>query len=51
MKNIEDWDKVAKDHAEFFGKIRPAILIIGVNRFTDQILVEIEADAIVEQPT
>ena len=46
---IEDWDRVATVHGEFFGNIRPANTIIQVVRFIDpDWLVEIEADAVVE---
>jgi enamine deaminase RidA (YjgF/YER057c/UK114 family) len=46
---IEDWEKVALVHGEFFTGIRPANTIMQVVRFIDpNWLVEIEADAIIE---
>lgn len=49
LTRIEDWEKVAVVHGEFFAKIRPANTIMQVVRFIDpDWLVEIEADAIVE---
>jgi enamine deaminase RidA (YjgF/YER057c/UK114 family) len=45
---IEDWEQVAAVHGEFFGS-RPATTITQVVRFIDpDWLVEIEADAVVE---
>ena len=49
LTDIEDWEKVAHVHGEFFGDIRPANTIMQVVRFIDpDWLVEIEADAVVE---
>jgi enamine deaminase RidA (YjgF/YER057c/UK114 family) len=46
---IEDWEKAAFVHGEFFGEIRPANTIMQVVRFIDpDWLVEIEADAVIE---
>ena len=50
LTRIEDWEKVAAVHGEFFGGIRPANTVMQVVRFIDpDWLVEIEADAIVEE--
>ena len=49
LTRIEDWERVATVHGEFFGSIRPANTIMQVVRFIDPAwLLEIEADAVVE---
>ena len=46
LKNIDDWEAVARVHGEFFRDIRPASTILQVSGFIDpDWLVEIEADA------
>ncbi|MGA9362773.1 MAG: Rid family hydrolase [Bacteroidota bacterium] len=50
LTRIEDWEKVALVHGEFFKEIRPASTFVQVVRFIDpEWLVEIEADAMVEE--
>jgi enamine deaminase RidA (YjgF/YER057c/UK114 family) len=49
LVRIEDWERVAVVHGEFFGEIRPANTIMQVSRFIDpDWLVEFEADAVVD---
>ena len=49
LKNIDDWEAVARVHGEFFRDIRPASTILQVSGFIDpDWLVEIEADAMLQ---
>jgi enamine deaminase RidA (YjgF/YER057c/UK114 family) len=47
LTRIEDWQKVAAVHGEYFGSIRPANTVMQVSRFIDpDWLVELEVDAV-----
>lgn len=47
VTDIEQWEKVARAHGEFFRDIRPAMTLVQVVRLVDPaMMVEIEADAI-----
>jgi enamine deaminase RidA (YjgF/YER057c/UK114 family) len=47
VKDIEDWQEVARAHAESFGRVRPCTTMVEVSRLiAPDLLVEIEADAV-----
>ncbi len=47
IKNMSDWEAVAKAHGQRFGEILPANTLVQANLVGDEYLVEIEAEAIV----
>jgi enamine deaminase RidA (YjgF/YER057c/UK114 family) len=50
LTRIDDWEKVARVHGEFFSHIRPVSTVMQVSRFVDpDWLVEIEVDAVVRE--
>lgn len=45
VRNIEDWEAVARAHGERFGEVRPANTLVQAGLVGDEYLVEIEAEA------
>jgi enamine deaminase RidA (YjgF/YER057c/UK114 family) len=49
VRDVGDWEKVARAHAEFFGAILPATTLVEVSALVSpEMLVEIEAEAVIE---
>ncbi len=47
VTQIDQWQEVAKAHAESFGEVHPATTLVGVTRLVDpDMIVEIEATAV-----
>lgn len=47
VRDIAQWEEIARAHGEIFGEIRPATSLVEVSRLIDpRMLIEIEADAI-----
>lgn len=51
VANLDDWEAVARVHGEVFGTIRPANTLVQVAGLVDGRLVEIEADAVLDEPS
>ena len=47
VRDVSDWEPVARAHGERFGRIQPANTLVGAELIGDEYLVEVEADAIV----
>lgn len=46
VTRIADWEHVARAHAEFFRRVKPAATLVEVQKLIDpRMLIEIEADA------
>jgi enamine deaminase RidA (YjgF/YER057c/UK114 family) len=51
VTDIRVWEQVGRAHSEVFGEIRPATTMIEIRALIDpEMLVEIEADAIIPEP-
>lgn len=46
VRNAEDWEAVGRAHGEVLGGVQPAATMIVTSFIDDQMLVEIEAEAI-----
>lgn len=52
VTDISQWQTIGRVHAEVLGHVRPATSMVQVSRLADeQAVVEIEADAVVREPT
>lgn len=50
VKDIADFERIARAHGEVFGNIRPACTMVQVSGFVSpEMLLEIEADAIIAE--
>lgn len=51
VRNIGEWEQIGRAHGEVFGAIRPTTTMVEVsNLITPEMLIEIEAEAIVGKP-
>ncbi|UCE02631.1 MAG: RidA family protein [Candidatus Latescibacterota bacterium] len=51
VTDIDQWEEIGRAHGEFFSEIRPASSMLEVHRLIrPEILVEIEADALIRKP-
>lgn len=51
VTDITQWEEIARAHAEYFNEVRPAATMVEVRRLiTPEMLVEIEAEAILDEP-
>jgi enamine deaminase RidA (YjgF/YER057c/UK114 family) len=47
VRDIADWEAVARAHGEFFSTVRPASTLVTATMITPEMLVEIEVEAYV----
>jgi enamine deaminase RidA (YjgF/YER057c/UK114 family) len=52
VTDISRWEEFGRAHGEFFANVRPAATMVQVSALIDpDMLVEIEADAVIPEPT
>ncbi len=49
IRNVQDWEPVARAHGERFGHIQPANTLVQAELIGDEYLVEIEAEAVIKK--
>jgi enamine deaminase RidA (YjgF/YER057c/UK114 family) len=49
VRDIADWELVARAHGSVFGAIRPANSLVRAEPIAPEMLVEIEADAVISE--
>ncbi len=47
VRSLDDWEAVARTHGEFFASIRPANTLVRAEPISPEMLVEIEAEAVI----
>jgi enamine deaminase RidA (YjgF/YER057c/UK114 family) len=50
VRDIADWEAVARAHGELLGAVRPACTLVGAPLINPAMLVEIEAEALISSP-
>ena len=48
VTDLDQWEEIARAHKQFFGDIRPATTMVEVSRLFADALIEIEADAVLD---
>ena len=51
LRDVDQWEPVARIHGRYFGDIRPANTLLEISRLVGDYAVEIEAEAILEPTT
>ena len=49
VTDINNFDEITKAHGEVFSEIRPAATLVEISRLVNNLLVEIEVDAVINK--